>query len=80
MSKASKRSAIAMPSAAENQLATRSGLDFPVESDVSLRQITLPPSIAGRKQAQKFAIILSGISHMELKDCRLASKTLRYSG
>lgn len=76
----SKETAIAMPSAAENQLATRSGLDFPVESDVSLRQITLPPSIAGRKQAQKFAIILSGISHMELKDCRLASKTLRYSG
>ena len=76
----SKETNIAMPNAAENQLETWSVLDFPVESEVVLRRITLPPSIAGRKQAQNFAIILSGISRMELQNCSLASKTLRYSG
>lgn len=64
----------------ENQLSTRSRLDFPIERDISLEQIMLPPSIAGRKKAQKFAIILSGISRTELINCSLASKTLRYSG
>lgn len=64
----------------ENQLATRSRLDFHIERDISLEQIMLPPSISGRKQAQKFAIILSGISRTELINCSLASKTLRYSG
>ena len=75
-----KETSIAMPNAAENRLETWSGLDFPVEPDVGLGRITLPPSIAGRKQAQNFAIILSGISRMELQNCSLASKTLRYSG
>jgi len=65
---------------AKDQFATRSRLDFPIERDISLKQIMLPPSIAGRKQAQKFAIILSGISRTELINCSLASKTLRYSG
>ena len=76
----SKEKSIAMPNASENRLETWSGLDFPVESDVGLGRITLPPSIAGRKQAQNFAVILSGISRMELQNCSLASKTLRYSG
>jgi hypothetical protein len=75
-----KETSIARPNAAENRLETWSGLDFPVESDVGLGRITLPPSIAGRKQAQNFAIILSGISRMELQNCSLASKTLRYPG
>ncbi|PFH53920.1 hypothetical protein AMATHDRAFT_53580 [Amanita thiersii Skay4041] len=54
-------------------------LESTVGSDVVLDRITLPPSISKRKQAQAFAIILSGTSYEDLQSCSLVSRMFRYS-
>ncbi|KDR82695.1 hypothetical protein GALMADRAFT_57320, partial [Galerina marginata CBS 339.88] len=54
-------------------------LDFPPEEQISLKTISLPPSLAQRKHVPTLSLILSGISLQDLKACALVSRSFRYS-
>ena len=49
----------------------------PSDSFVS---ITIPPSLAERKRVNAWAVILSGLSDAERKQCALVSRAIRYAG
>jgi hypothetical protein len=55
-------------------------LDFPVVRPLFLNAISFPPSLSQRKQLSGLAIILSGISFEQLKDCAQVSRLFRYAG
>ncbi|EMD40290.1 hypothetical protein CERSUDRAFT_148183 [Gelatoporia subvermispora B] len=55
-------------------------LDFPAPAPVpDLVPITLPPSLAQRKRVHKWAVILSGLSDAERRQCVLVSRMFRYA-
>ncbi|KAF8630847.1 hypothetical protein AX17_005206 [Amanita inopinata Kibby_2008] len=54
-------------------------LDFAPLPDAILSPIMLPPSLSKRKQVQNFAIILSGLTQKDLKNCSLVSRAFRFS-
>ncbi|KAI0926702.1 hypothetical protein AcV5_007423 [Taiwanofungus camphoratus] len=55
-------------------------LDFvPSSTAPSLVPITLPPSLVQRKRVQRWAIILSGLSDHERRQCVLVSRMFRYA-
>jgi len=55
-------------------------LDFPVAPTLSLTTISFPPSLSQRKQLTRLAVLLSGVSFEQLKDCVQVSRLFRYAG
>ena len=55
-------------------------LDFLVPRQLSLESVSLPPSLSQRKQVTRLAILLSGISLEQLKECFQVSRLFRYAG
>ncbi|TFY61292.1 hypothetical protein EVJ58_g4607 [Rhodofomes roseus] len=55
-------------------------LDFPKRAPAPpLSPITLPPSLVQRKRVQQWAIILSGLSDAERRQCVVVSRMFRYA-
>ncbi|KIK69602.1 hypothetical protein GYMLUDRAFT_236107 [Collybiopsis luxurians FD-317 M1] len=54
-------------------------LDFSVSNPITLDRISMPPSLAQRKQVARFAIILSQVAIRDLRACVLVSKMFRYA-
>jgi hypothetical protein len=55
-------------------------LDFPAFQQWSLEPISLPPSLSQRKEVPRLALILSGISVDQVRECAQVSRLFRYAG
>ncbi|TDL17847.1 hypothetical protein BD410DRAFT_793879 [Rickenella mellea] len=54
-------------------------LDFSILQSVPFHQISLPPKLAQRKNVNSWAVILSGISNEQRRNCLLVSRMIRYA-